>query len=381
MYFRDIIGQQVLKSRFVQTVRENRLSHAWLLFGPEGAGSLPLALAFASYILCTTQNGSDSCGECPGCRKSHKLIHPDLHMVFPVNKTKTVDSDGAVISNDFMNEWRSFILNKPYGRLNQWYDHIDLDNKQGIINIEESRDLSHKLSLKSFESDFRVVIIWYPEKMNANAGNRLLKLLEEPPDLTVFFLVSENPDSILTTIRSRCIPVKVPRIKDEDLHQQLTDYHKLSPENASEITALSQGNYQSALDMIAEEDDYHYNFIKFRDLMRSCLTSDHLQLIAHSEELSGLNREKQKSFLEYGLKIIRESVALHYQDPKLAFITRNEMEFTPKFAPYVHGRNVSRITDELNKAIQDIERNVSSRMVFLDLGLKLAGMINRDIRN
>lgn len=376
MYFRDIVGQDIIKNRFVQTVEENRLSHAWLLFGPEGSGALPLALAFASYILCTSRNAGDSCGICPGCRKSHKMIHPDLHMVFPVNKTKAIDSDGPVTSNVFINEWRNFIINNPYCRITQWYDYIDLDNKQGMINIEESKNLSYKLSLKSFESDYKVVIIWHPEKMHEHAGNKLLKLLEEPPELTVFFLVSEIPDLVLPTIRSRCIPVKVPRITNEDLSRHLIEHHQLTSEKADEITALSQGSYLKAMDIISEGDEYNFYFIKFRDLMRSCLKTNIMQIMAHVEELAGINREKQKSFLEYGLKTIRESVALHFPDSGIAFITQGEMEFTPRFAPFVTGKNVVQITEELNKAIRDIERNVNSRIVFLDLGLKLSGLIN-----
>jgi len=380
MFFREIVGQEMLKERFIQTVTGNRLSHAWLLFGSEGSGALPLALAFASYILCTSRADEDSCGICPGCIKSHKMIHPDLHLVFPVNRTKAMDKDGPV-SDDFINDWRSFIMNNAYGRINQWYDYIDLENKQGLINIEESKRLASKLALKSFESDFKVVIIWHPEKMNDQAANKLLKLLEEPPQLTVFLLVSENPDLLLPTIRSRCIPVKVPRIADADLIRKLIDDHHLPENDALEVTTLAQGNYLKAFELITQADEINYNFIKFRDLMRSCLTSNIMQLIMHSEELSVLNREKQKAFLEYGLKTIRESLALHFQNPDLTYITANEMEFTPRFAPFITGKNVSAISDELSKAIRDIERNVNGRMVFLDLGLKLSGMIQRNVRN
>lgn len=381
MYFRDVVGQDFLKARFTQIVNDGRLGHAWLFFGPEGSGALPLALAFASYILCSSRTAEDSCGQCPGCRKSHKLIHPDLHLVFPVNKTKASDSDGPVTSNDFIDEWRDLILNNPYSRLTQWYNYIDLGNKQGIINIEESKNLTHKLSLKSFESDYKIVIIWHPEKMNDTAANKLLKILEEPPENTVFILVSENPDLLLTTIRSRCIPVKIPGISDADMYTKLINDHHLTEEDAREITLLSQGNYLSALEMITRADELNYNFIKFRELMRSCLKSDVLELIAHADDLSGLNREKQKSFLEYGLRTIRESLALHFEDAKIAYITQNEVEFTPKFAPFVTGKNILKITDELNKAVRDIERNVNGRMVFLDLGLKLSKVIERNIRN
>jgi DNA polymerase-3 subunit delta' len=249
------------------------------------------------------------------------------------------------------------------------------------MNIEESKKLSYKLSLKSFEADYKVVVMWHPEKMNDQAANKLLKLLEEPPDKTIFILVSENPDLLLMTIRSRCMPVKIPRISDGSIMQKLKMDHGLTENDALEFSELAQGNYLKAVEMIHEADEYNYNFIKFRDLMRSCLTSDILQLVAHAEELSGLIREKQKSFLDYSLRTIRESVALHFANADIAFVTRGEREFTPRFAPFINGNNVMRITDELNKAIRDVERNVNSKMIFLDLALKLSGMINRNIRS
>ncbi len=380
MYFSDVVGHEKIKKRLISSVIENRLSHSWLFFGPEGSGALAMAVSFASYILCEHPEGNDSCGHCNACRKSHKLIHPDMHLVFPVNKTKSVDSD-ELVSDNFLNEWRSFFLENPYSRLNQWYEYIDLENRQGNINNEESRKLSYKLSLKSFESDYKVVVMWHPEKMNDQAANRLLKLIEEPPDKTVFILVSENPDLLLMTIRSRCMPVKIPRISDEDIRKKLIDTKGLPENEAEEIAVNAQGNYLRALELTREADDMNYNFIKFRELMRSCFTSDIIQIIGHAEELSGLIREKQKAFLEYGLKTIRESLALHYPEKELAFVTKGEAEFTPKFAPFINGRNILRITDELNKAIYEIERNVSGKMIFLDLGLKLSGLINLKVRN
>jgi DNA polymerase-3 subunit delta' len=376
MFFRDIIGQEVLKGRLVQTVRENRVSHAWLFFGPEGAGALPLAISFARYILCTSRDATDACGFCAGCNKVSKYIHPDLHFVFPVNKTRTLDKD-SVISDDFIIEWRNFLLKNPYGRLTQWYDFIDLENKQGVINTDESKRLAGKLYLKSFESDYKVVIIWQPEKMNDQAGNKLLKLLEEPPPLTIFMLVSENPEQLLSTVRSRCISVKIPRINDAELSDALVKRHDLQKSKAENIVRLASGNYLKAMELISETEDIRYNFMKFRDLMRSCFKINIPEIIKLAEELSALTREKQKSFLEYGLRILRECFALHFNTAGIVYISDEEHEFTPNFAPFINGNNVVPFADELNKAIQDIERNANGRIVFLDMSLKLAVLLKR----
>jgi DNA polymerase-3 subunit delta' len=376
MFFRDIIGQDSLKSRLVQTVEVNRVSHAWLFFGPEGAGALPLALAFAGYILCTDRDKKDACGKCPSCNKVGKYIHPDLHFVFPVNKTRSLEKE-SVTSDDFMAEWRNFLLRNPYCRLTQWYDFIDLENKQGVINTEESKRLAGKLYLKSFESDYKVVIIWQPEKMNDQASNKLLKLLEEPPSLTVFLLVSENPDQLLSTVRSRCIQVKVPRINDRDLSDALLNIHSIPEYKAENIVRLASGNYLKAQELISETEDIRYNFSKFRDLMRSCFKASIPELVKLTEELSALTREKQKSFLEYSLRIIRESLALHFSTAGIVFIFDEEKEFTSNFAPFINGNNVVSFTQELNQAIHDIERNANGRIVFLDLVLKLAALIKR----
>lgn len=373
MYFKDIIGHSTLKKRLIQTVKENRVGHAWLFFGPEGSGSLPMALAFAGYILCTNRLDGDACNSCISCNKTHKYIHPDQHFVFPVNKSKGKDKDN-VTCDDYSAEWRNFMLNNPYGRLTQWYDFIELENKQGNISAEESRILSNKLFLKSFESDYKIAIIWQPEKMNDQASNKILKLLEEPPSLTIFILVSENPELLLPTIRSRCIPVKVPRISDEDMNAYVSSKNQLSSEQCLEITRLSEGNFLKMQEVIAEEGN-NYNFIKFRDLMRSCFKANVSEIIKHSEELASLTREKQKSFLEYCLRTIRESLAFHFNQNDLVFIAGEEKSFVPNFAPFITGKNVTTLTNEINRAISDIERNANGRIVMLDLALKIASLI------
>jgi len=374
MFFSEITGHDQLKKRLVQTVREKRVSHAWLFHGPEGAGALPLAVAFAGYMLCTNRSEADACGACAGCNKTIKYIHPDLHFVFPVNKTRAIDREG-VLSDDLLPEWRNFLLQNPYGRLTQWYDTIDLENKQGIIGTEESKRLAAKLSLKAFESDYKIVILWQPEKLNDQASNKLLKLFEEPPPLTIFILVSENPDQLLPTVKSRCVPVKVPRISDEDLSAVLVDKHGLDKAEAMDIIRLVSGNYQKALEMINKSEDNQYNFVHFRELMRSCFKTNIPSLIKSSEEMAALTREKQKSFLEYGLNTLRESLVLHFNSPEIAYISWKEQEFTPNFAPFVNGNNIIALSDEFSRAIQDIERNANGRIVFLDMALKLSALI------
>jgi DNA polymerase-3 subunit delta' len=300
----------------------------------------------------------------------------DLHFSFPVNKTQGMDKE-TVVSDDFIAAWRSFLLNQPYGRVTQWYDAIDLENKQGIINTEESKRLAGKLNLKPFESDYKVAIIWQPEKMNDVAANKLLKLLEEPPPNTIFILAGENPDLLLTTIRSRCAQVRIPRISDSALAAVLAEKHNLSPEKTADIVRLVSGNYLRALEVLTDEEEAGNNFTRFRDMMRLCFKKNIPALIKFSEEMAGLTREKQKAFLDYGLRNIRENLALHFNSPEILYITSEEKKFVSDFAPFINGGNVERIIHELSSAITDIERNGNGRIIFLDMVLKLASMINR----
>jgi DNA polymerase-3 subunit delta' len=374
MFFKDVIGQEFLKEKLIKSVKENRISHAWLFFGTEGVGALPLAIAYAQYILCTSRSESDSCGNCASCRKNNKYIHPDLHFTFPVNKTRSVDKE-ILTSEDFMTDWRDFLIQQPYSRLNRWYEFIDLENKQGIINTEESKRLISKINLKPYESDYKIVIIWQPEKMNDQAGNKLLKLLEEPPAMTVFILVSESPDLLLATIRSRCVHIKIPPINDTELGNAIKVKYSLDPAKIKNIVRLASGNFLRALDLINEAEDFSYNFNKFRDLMRLCFKKNLPDLVRFTEELAGLTRERQKAFLDFGLHTIREGLALHFNTDKIVYITDEEKQFSTSFAPFINERNIEYITYELTRAIQDIERNGNGRIIFLDMSLKLAEQI------
>ncbi len=377
MLFKEIAGQDSLKNRLVQIVRENRLSHAWLFFGPEGSGVLPLSLALAQYILCTNRGETDACGVCHSCNMVNKYIHPDLHFSFPVNKRKDAEKEKDMVSDDFIEDWRVFLLSQPYGRLTQWYDAIDLENKQGIINTEESKRLAGKLNLKPFESDYKVAIIWQPEKMNDVAANKLLKLLEEPPPNTIFILAGENPDQLLTTIRSRCAQVKIPRVSDTSINAALVEKHHASPERAADIVRLVSGNYLRAMEILSEEEEAGSNFSRFRNMMLLCHGKKIPEIIRFSDEMAGLTRERQKAFLEYGLRSIRENLALHFNTPEILYITSEEQNFVSKFAKFITSENLEPIIHELSSAITDIERNGNGRMIFLDMMLKFAVLIKR----
>jgi len=374
MLFSDIIGQETIKKRLAETVNNNRTGHAYLFFGAEGVGKLPLATAFAAYISCSSPNGSDSCGTCAGCRKYKKFIHPDLYFIIPINKTKRKDSDNLT-SEDFMNEWRSFLTANPYGTLDEWYEYIDIENKQGIINTGESRQITTKLSFKPFESDFKITIIWQADRMNAQAASKLLKILEEPPPYTVFILTSENPDLILPTVRSRCINIKIPGIDEKDISNALVRLHGLDEKKARETGRISGGSYSRALKLMNSSGESDPDFTAFRSLMRACYSRNYPDMVKRSEALASLSRERQKAFLEYSLSEVRECLVMHFNEPELEYVSEEEKKFTSDFAPFINGGNVVHITGELTKAARDVERNANGRILFLDLALKIAALL------
>ena len=275
MKFLNVIGHHELKKQLNQTVKENRVSHAQLFAGNEGTGGLPLALAYAQYISCENRSEEDSCGICRSCLKYEKLIHPDLHFVFPVVNT---GSSGKSVSDDFIGEWRVAILENPYLNLNQWIEVIAAENKQGGIFEKESGEIIRKLNLKTYESDYKIMIIWMPEKMHHVASNKLLKMIEEPPQKTLFLLVSENPGQLLATILSRCQYVKVPPINKQDICEALSK-HFNDNSKIDEIARVANGNYGKALELLNSDDEDEIYFNYFVSLMRNCYSKKVLELI------------------------------------------------------------------------------------------------------
>lgn len=380
MLFKEIIGQEKIKKRLIQTVKDNRISHAQLFLGPEGSGKLALAIAYAQYICCENKKNTntidDSCGSCLSCKKYQKLIHPDLHFVFPVAKTKKVDKDSPV-SDDFIYEWRTSILESPYIQLNQWLELINVENKQGIIYTEESNEIIKKLNLKSFESEYKVMIIWMPEKMHTTAANKLLLMIEEPPPKTLFLLVSENAGQIIQTILSRTQLIKIPKIDNNSLLEYIrsSDKFDLKEQEINNIVRLANGNYIKALDIINSSHEHSYNFEMFKQLMRNCYKNKILDIIKWVDEISKVGREKQKSFLLFSLRMIRENFILNIKHNEIVYLTDEEADFSQKFSPFINQQNIFQLADELNKAHYHIERNANNKIVFLDLSLRLTKLL------
>ena len=367
MQFKDIIGQEATKSRFIQTVNDNRVSHAQLIVGEKGVGKLAMAIAFAQYVSCQNKQANDSCGQCASCKKYQKLVHPDLHFVFPVVKGK---GSSNPVSDTYIGNWRKQVLGNPYFDLNDWYTSLGVENAQGMIYSNESSEIIKKLNLKTYESDYKIMIIWLPEKMHVSCANKLLKLIEEPPTKTIFFLVSEEPNRILQTIRSRAQMMKIPRIEKGALSQALKSEYNLSDTELNNLVRLSEGSYRKARILIKNSDENAYNFDRFVSIMRICYARNVLELMTWAEEIGTIGRERQKSFLQYCLKMIRENFILNLKQEEMVFLNGEEMNFSQRFSPFINEDNVWPIADELTKAYNDIERNGNAKIIFLDLSLR-----------
>jgi DNA polymerase-3 subunit delta' len=375
MQFEKIIGQKAVIQRFIQTVQTSRISHAQLLYGPEGVGKLKLAVAYAQYIACKQRTENDSCGKCPSCTKFEKLIHPDLHFVYPVVKTKKFDKP---VSDNFIAEWRDFILKNSKHKLDIWLECMGNENSQAGIFAQESSEIIRKLNLKTFEAEYKIMIIWLPEKMNQSSANKLLKMIEEPPNKTLFLMVSDFPDQIINTIQSRSQFIKIPRIDDESLAEGLVKFFEIDKNKAKEISALSNGSLYNALESIQAGENEQYNFKMFTDLMRLCYSAKIIELQKWIDEISLIGRERQKNFLQYSLKMVRGNFILNTINDKntaMTGLTSEELAFSSKFYTFIHQNNIQQISYELNLAHKHIERNGTDRIVFLDLALKLTKLI------
>lgn len=373
MQFREVIGHQHIKERLIRTVKENRISHAQLFLGNEGSGNLALAMGYAQYIACLNKQENDSCGVCPSCQKFKKLIHPDLHFVYPVATSKTVKKDP--VSDDYISQWRNTIIENPYINQNKWYEIIDIENKQGIINKDESYEILRKLNLKTFESEYKFMIIWLPEKMNMYAANKLLKFIEEPPDKTLFLMVSENSEQMLPTILSRTQLIKIPKIDNDSLYTAICDRFGIAPEKAQDIVHLSNGNYFETLNLIQAEDEDSENFERFTSLMRLAYQRKIVDIIDWVDVIARIGRERQKSFLSYALRLLRENFMLNINRKEIVYLTKKEFDFSKNFSQFIHQENVGPLYEVFNRAHADIEMNAYNKIVFLDSALKIIKLI------
>ncbi len=385
MQFSEIFGQHNIKKRLIRTVTEQRIPHAQLFFGAEGIGKLALAIAYAQFICCENKRDTDSCGVCPSCVKYRKLAHPDLHFVFPVIKPQ---GKSSVVCDDFIAEFRASIIETPYLGVNDWFAKISGDAKQGMIYANESQEIIRKLNLKTYESEYKIMIIWLPEKMNNTCANKLLKILEEPPAKTLFLMVSNSPDEIITTILSRTQHIKIPSLSVDDIVLALLKNSELeiSQQVAVDIARISDGSYLSALSILSQDDENKLNFERFVLIMRLAWQvgnrKDHASLKTlkkWSDDMAAasIGRERQKNFLSYAQHMVRENFIMNIQQPELNYLTSYEEDFSTKFSAFIHERNVEDLMKEFALAERHIEQNVNAKMVFFDLVLKIIMLLKR----
>ena len=372
----DIIGQDDLKRHLAHSVDRGRISHAQLFTGAAGTGALPLAIAYAQYLNCPNRKDGDSCGECPSCRQTAELAHPDLHFVFPVNK-QGKKSGEVVLSAEFMPRWRECVASTGgYFTPQQWYDRLDLGKTlRGMISAKEADEIIRRLSFKSFESEYKIMLIWLPETMNDEAANKILKILEEPWEKTIFLMVSERPDLLLPTIISRTQEVAVPRLAIEDLmpmvegdEQQRRNMARLAAGDLIEMRRLAGGEE----DAVRKE-----SFDLFCRLMRLSYNDKHLELIDWADEVATLTREQQRSMLRHAARLLRESYMLHAGLGSISYLWGEEAAFCNKFAPFIGNQNIEFLIGEIEQAMRQVSQNGNPRIIFTHFALSVSKQINR----
>lgn len=394
MQFKDVIGQHEAKQHLAEIVQHNRLSHALLFLGKEGSGVLPLALAFAQYVTCTGRSGkaqgpaeatmsmfgdaeeppvseplSDACGICPACIKAKQLIHPDIHFSYPVIPKKSGDKP---VSSDYATEWRSFLNSQPYGNAFDWLQSIGAENKQGNITADECNDILRKLSLKSFESEYKILVMWMPEYLGKE-GNKLLKLIEEPPPNTLFVLVAENEEQILATILSRCQLVKVPLLDNGDIEEGLIQRNGTSPDQARQVAGIAEGNYREAMQLLQHAGEDWQALL--REWLNATLKGGPTAQVKWIEEVSRMGREKQKQFLRYFNHLLEQSIRIRVMGAEKLMLADQDRDFAQRLNKIASVSQQQVLIEELDKAAYYIERNANAKMLFHALTIKLYHII------
>ncbi len=381
MLFEEILGQVHIKKHLTQSVDNGRIPHAQLFVGPEGSGTLPMAIAYAQYLLCKNTMGENNTGN-PACNtKFNHLAHPDLHFAFPVTTSDKVKS--KPVSSFYMDEWRQLIAEQPYGNLFDWYKLLGVDNKQGQIGVDEAKDIVKSLSLKAYEGGFKVMIIWMAEKLNDSAANKLLKLIEEPPTKTIFILIAEDETQIISTIRSRCQVLHFPPLAENDIKNGLKLKYNLDDTVATKIAHQANGNFNKACDLVYQDSEDIQFETWFIFWIRSAFKAKGNKaaihdLISWSDDIAKTGRETQKQFLNFCLNFFRQALLLNYNAPNLVYLEPKTANFKlDNFAPFVHGNNIMDISNELQDAIYHIERNGNSKIILTDLSIKLTRLLHK----
>lgn len=381
MLFSEILGQEHIKKHLTHSASNGRIPHAQLFIGPEGSGTLPMAIAYAQYILCNNADGENNNGNEACNLKFQNFSHPDLHFAFPVTTSDKVKS--KPVSNFYLEEWRELLKNQPYGNLFDWYKLLGVDNKQGQIGVEEAQEIVKSLSLKSYEGGYKVMLIWMAEKMNIACANKLLKLIEEPPNKTIFILIAEDEQQIINTIKSRCQILHFPPLAEDAIKQGLIKNYNLDATVATKIASQSNGNYNKACDLVYQDsedlqfEEWFIFWVRSAFKAKGNKAAIH-DLISWSENISKTGRETQKQFLLFCLDFFRQALLLNYKAPDLVYIEPKVEKFKlENFAPFVHGNNILEISEELQDAIYHIERNGNSKIILTDLSIKLTRLLHK----
>ncbi|WP_395047104.1 ATP-binding protein [Flavobacterium sp.] len=381
MQFSQIVGHEHIKSHLVQSATAGRIPHAQLFVGPEGSGVLLTAIAYAQYVLCNNIGNENARGNESCNLKFDHFSHPDLHFVYPTVTTDEVKTKPKSV--DFLADWRKFLTEKPYGSIFDWYNILDVKNKQGEIRVEDAQEVLKSLSLKAYEGGYKIMIVWMADKMNIAASNKLLKLLEEPTEKTLFILITENEEDIIQTIRSRCQVLHFSALSENAITEALITNENIEAKKAQKIAHKSQGNYNKALRFCHEVNDdlpFEEWFVTWvRAAFRAKGNAAAIQdLILWSEQIAGLGRETQKKFLHFCIEMFRQALLLNYETEKLVYLETAVEKFSfEKFAPFVNGNNINDIFKELSDAIYHIERNGNAKIILTDLSIKLTRLIHK----
>ncbi|MDC8005089.1 DNA polymerase III subunit delta' [Aureisphaera galaxeae] len=380
MDFSEIIGHTHIKNHLRTTVQQGRIAHAQLFHGPAGSGLLPLAIAYARELLCSThEEGSQAYERC--ARNVHQFTHPDLHFVYPVNTNDTVKKNA--VSSLFMEEWRNFLNENPYGSLFDWFQQLGIENKQGNISVLEAEDISKKLALKAYEGGFKIMIVWMADRMNTECSNKILKLVEEPPEKTVLLFLAEDSEQIINTIRSRCQLLQVPLLPESEIAKALVSKTNVSESEALRISRQAHGDYNKALHILSKDNEdlvFEEWFVAWvRSAFKSKGNKKAIQdLLQWSEKVAGKGRETQKNFLQYCIELFRQALLKNYGLDSLVYLETQDPKFSlEKFAPFVHQNNIYEILKGLEDALYHVERNGNAKIIFTDLSIQLTRLIHK----
>jgi len=374
MLFSEVAGQEKLKNKLRQSVSHGRVAHAQMLVGPVGTGSLPLALAFAQYLACGKRTATDSCGSCPSCKRYKKLEHPDLQLIFPKNKTDKIDHKNFS-SKDFLVDWRSAVIANPYLGLRDWLKGLGIENKQGLINVDDSKEILHNLSYKAYEAEYRIVLIWLAENMNPSAANKLLKVLEEPPEKTVFLLVTEDAEQLIATIQSRVQAHRLERLDEQVIADMLQEENVGDEELVQGLAHMADGDLTLAKDLLLNKEAVSSSIRFFINWMRACFGGQMDMIRNLGDEFHAMGREQQKGLLQNSMTILRKVLMYRTLPQTKEKLLQEELEFVQKFSRFITPVNSVGLLEELNKASYHIERNANGRIVFIDLSFQVSELL------